>query len=89
MKMSLLSNVSRARYKLISDIYMVEVMRSSMHSLLHPQGLTIWLATYHFIHVYSRVKYVRPTPEEDTDKHAVVEPCLGSGFTHIHKHFPK
>lgn len=60
-----------------------------MHSLLCPQGLTTGLATYHFTRVHSREKYVRPTPEEDTDKHTVAEPHLGSGFTRIDKHFPE
>jgi len=65
MQISLLSNVSRGQYKLISVIYMIKVMRNSMHSFLCPLGVTVWLATYCFTHVHSREKYVSPTPEED------------------------
>lgn len=89
MQLFLLYNVSRAQYKLISDIYTINVMRSSTHILLCPQGVTAWLATNHFTRVHSREEYVRPAPEEDTDKHTVAEPHLGSVFTHVHKHFPK
>lgn len=81
--------VSRASNKLNLDIYIIKVMKSNTCILLCSWQVSNWLANFHFIDTQSREKYLRPTTEEDTDKHTVAEPYWSSGFTHILKHFPK
>lgn len=38
--------------------------------MLYPPQVNNWLATYHFINVQFREKYLRPTTEEDADKNS-------------------